>query len=276
MAAVDVKNIRPSFFTGFANHQYESKHPEYWQGLLGMWAPCLGVTGSKLYDFSGRNWHATINNYPTNQSWGLGKYGQCINTDGTSTNEWALASPHNIGTVHSFTAWIYTSFTNEEFILFGGQAWNDGGYLWWADYAGSANLYDVYYSGDGTTVGLEMTITNNTWHQIGISRNGTIIRWYLDGKYMGTDTLAADKAVDTFQYVHSLAADSTAYSFNGKISHAMLWNRTLRDSDFLFLQQHPLAPLELADVPMMDSGAAPPVGNAAIMTPNTGFWGPTF
>ena len=47
------QDYRPSFAQGFAHSAVESAYPELWRGLVGAWAPMLGVTGNRLLDWSG-------------------------------------------------------------------------------------------------------------------------------------------------------------------------------------------------------------------------------
>lgn len=44
----------PSWKQGFARSAAESRNPGLWKGLVGLWMPMLGPTGSTLFDLSGR------------------------------------------------------------------------------------------------------------------------------------------------------------------------------------------------------------------------------
>jgi hypothetical protein len=221
-------------------------------------------TGEKVYDVSGNNWNATIANFPGNQDWSLSEYGPSILGDNTNTNKIQLNLIKDIGTVHSFVAWIRLIDTAEEHLLFGGVAWNDGGYLWWGDYV-SPNVYNVYYSADGSSKGLQLTLTAATWYQVGISRNGTTVRWYVDGVQMGTDTLAANNSMDKMKYIIGLDTNSTAYNLDGDIDHAILWDVVLTDEEFarLYREQFPWFKDDILDV--YAPPAAAPAGGQVII-----------
>lgn len=54
-------NIRPSYRQGFARTAGESKYPNLWKGIAGIWAPFLGATGNKLLDWGGKHNTGTVN-----------------------------------------------------------------------------------------------------------------------------------------------------------------------------------------------------------------------
>ena len=50
----------PSYQRGYARSAEESRYPGLWKGLVGLWIPGLGPTGSTLRDVSGYGNHGTI------------------------------------------------------------------------------------------------------------------------------------------------------------------------------------------------------------------------
>ena len=57
-----MKPPTPNLSEGIARNFTESKYPNLWRGLVGLWVPSLGVQGMQLWDFSTNKNHAAMNN----------------------------------------------------------------------------------------------------------------------------------------------------------------------------------------------------------------------
>lgn len=60
------------------------KYPELWKGLVGAWSPCLGYTGSKLIDYSGRKNHGILVNMDPATDWVRTSKGWVLDFDNTT------------------------------------------------------------------------------------------------------------------------------------------------------------------------------------------------
>lgn len=76
--------LLPSYPNGFARCAAESENPDLWTGLVGLWAPYLGPTGSKLFDWSGRKNNGTLTNMDPGTDWVESPYGYALDFDGNN------------------------------------------------------------------------------------------------------------------------------------------------------------------------------------------------
>ena len=96
---------RPSW-QDFGTHD-ESAYPEFWDGVVGAWAPCLGPTGTRLHDLSRRNNWGTLTNMDAATDWTVsgGQYG--LDYDGT--DDWVSIpriSAYSSTQWRTLSAWI--------------------------------------------------------------------------------------------------------------------------------------------------------------------------
>ena len=67
----------------FATHD-ESEYPHLWRGVVGAWAPCLGPSGTRLHDHSGRaNW-GTLTNMDAATDWVVDGGQYALDFDGSN------------------------------------------------------------------------------------------------------------------------------------------------------------------------------------------------
>ena len=59
----------PSYKQGFARNATQSARPQDWKGLIGLWMPSLGPTGTKLFDLSGYGNHGTLTSMDPATDW---------------------------------------------------------------------------------------------------------------------------------------------------------------------------------------------------------------
>lgn len=95
-----------------------SRYPELWRGCVGAWAMCLGPTGSRLHDFSGRQNWGTLTNMDAATDWVVSGGRYALDFDGSNdeidygTNV-SLAGEKRV----SFSAWIYRATQGQVFAL---------------------------------------------------------------------------------------------------------------------------------------------------------------
>lgn len=72
--------IFPSY-ADYATHD-ESQFPELWSGCVGAWAPCLGASGTRLFDLSGRQNWGTLTNMDAATDWVVSGGQMALDFDG--------------------------------------------------------------------------------------------------------------------------------------------------------------------------------------------------
>lgn len=65
----------PQLKTGIARRASESLYPNLWRGLDASWAPCMGVTGATLEDYSGHHNESTLTGMDMATDWQPGRCG---------------------------------------------------------------------------------------------------------------------------------------------------------------------------------------------------------
>lgn len=111
--------MNPSY-QHYATHD-ESEYPELWDGCIGAWAPCLGPTGTRLHDLSGRSNWGTLTSMDAATDWVVdgGRFG----LDFDASNDYI-----NLGTAQFVTI---------------GQPYT---LSWWEKITSSANTYQSRFS----------------------------------------------------------------------------------------------------------------------------------
>jgi hypothetical protein len=66
------------------NTYSRSRYPGLWDGCVGAWCPSLGVTGSRLFDFSGRQNWGTLTNMDPATDWVVSSGGYALDFDGSN------------------------------------------------------------------------------------------------------------------------------------------------------------------------------------------------
>ena len=76
------KQTQPSYASGYAKSASESAKPHLWKGMVGAWAPNLGITGDTLRDISGKGSHASGDNFDVDTDWGMTEVGPALTMNG--------------------------------------------------------------------------------------------------------------------------------------------------------------------------------------------------
>jgi len=124
------------------------------------------------------------------------------------------------------------------------------------------------------------SIFDNTWHTIAGVYDGTAVKTFVDGVFhLSSAETGAIPSNSSPVGIGAYPSAPSILEFNGDIEYVYVYNRTLSTSEIVQLYREPFCmfdrdPIELWTGAM--GGGAPPVGNAGIMTCNTGFWGATY
>lgn len=224
----------------------ESAYPDLWDGVVGYWAPCLGPTGTRLFDVSRYNNWGTLTNMDPPTDWVIDGGQYALDFDGT--NDYTTGTPMQIYGTMNFTlaAWVWIYRT--------GQGGSDGlfpvmtqkaasasaagcGMVYW--YSGANAGKFLFSTANGASASEPTTSSAasivNSWafvvlvRKAGITNNGTC---YVNGvEFPLASSLTILDVTTTTPF--RLAADGGGPFRLGRIivSDAIGWNRALTPNE---------------------------------------------
>ncbi len=231
-----MNGVNPSFFTGFAHSPGESKYPEYWKGLIGLWAPFLGVQGSKLFDLSGNGNHGAL-------SGGYVWSGEHLVCTAASDPLAELAKTEilTVGTI------VFGARNADGSVCGDKDTAATENYIW--PRQGSYLRIRDNAAGDAQHNNITDFTGEHVW---ALSWDGTNSRSYKDGILQQTVALGG-----AFHLSDILAGyNLTSFDYDGNLKFLYAYSRVLTASELAFLRNH--SPLKLADIPV--GKAAAPIG----------------
>jgi hypothetical protein len=250
---------------------------EHWSkdGLVGCWLMNEG-SGNKVYDLSGNRHDGTLTNGPT---WKSGKHG--------STIDFVAASSHYIdcgnrakldltGDLTFVIACRQDFGSNGHYFLLDKASYNSAGYELWRD-NGNKFRFRTHSAGNASTYTATNYSTAGVNLQIAVVKNGTSVNFYVNGVddtgTAGTHIIAAPTG-DNFIIG---AQQAIANEWDGLIEYVYVYDYALTASEIQDLYIDPFCMIYTPEQLSLYGGyVTPVVGNAGIMTLNTGLWGPTF
>ena len=152
--------------------------------------------------FGDSNFYDWKNNQYLTAGAGIAASGNAKNTPnsasfsgGTSNQPLSLASDNNLILSGDFTieGWVYPSTTNGNYTILGSNYAGPGGtsiihYFQIGNSSnGSANRWVMYNGSVYNTATASVTMTANTWYYVVASRQGSTLRFYMNGTKVGTD-----------------------------------------------------------------------------------------
>ncbi len=152
-------------------------------GLIGYWSFDENTGTSTVYDRSGNGYDGTMDTTMTEDDWVPGKFGSALDFDGNNDN--VTVNDNNqldITGNFSVSAWVRRDAGAGAYILSKTSTSGSGGY---GVLIGSAG--EVYCRTDNGTSNtdsytpISMISANSIWHHVGVVRNGTSCRVYIDG-----------------------------------------------------------------------------------------------
>jgi len=248
------------------------------QGLVGCWLMNEGGESTQVFDLSENGNHGVPSN--TVWTWTFGKYGSAIKVVETGaaiavgSRCLATFTHYTIESRVKLTALVdyngiykrsqsYTTSgtTNIEVFV------NSGGRIYvYHDRGGSAN---IGYTGINAVAAGVSTHIVVTW-------NGSVWAFYVNGVLISHSISGTPVNPPTGQpsfICHGASNDS----LHGDCEWMRIYDNAKTASEIALLHREPFCMVERkARTALMSGYAVPLVGNAGIMTTNTGFWGPTF
>ena len=224
--------VRPSYATGFAQWPGMSEYPHLWRGLVGAWCPPLGMTGSRLLDWSGKGIHGTL---VGNTAWVPGKFGPCLSFDGTDDYVDVGANTNNLGISNDLN---YTVAVTAK----------------WPSYGAPGDQRPLVSSYFGVSYSLRIVEGADSAHGVvrlvhddAILSSGVLVAgpwYYIVQTYRGSDHFAeiyidgvlsnSGTVNDAFllgTYPVFIGYDNVVKFWNGLINDVMIFNRALSASE---------------------------------------------
>jgi hypothetical protein len=250
------------------------------KNLVGCWLMNEG-SGDKVYDLSGNNKTGT---FFGDTHFVPGKFGPCINLDGDGDYVGIadLSSPLET-TNFSVCLWLQNDLTDADGKsrpILSNFAGTDSFEITWM----GAGAYDEQFCArlynSTPTLHSVYSLQNDIdtdWHFIAVTLDGSYLTLYKDGILQNATAFSG--SVRNGENTYRIGSDGSANYWTGSIDVLSIYNRTLSPSEIVELYREPFCMLDYEPIELWAAatiGGAPPVGNVGIMTPNTGYWGPTF
>ena len=266
---------------------YHNKPPMGWpldlsepinDGLVGYWYMPEG-SGNKVFDLSENGYGM---GFVASPIWTSGKHGSAILFNGSTqylSRNFAFVNAVPLTVV----AWAYTNATGSNQSIF---SITDTNTLFDHFRLQRRALNDKIIaltndSGGSSFSEYPVAPAINTWFQaaaVFAAANSRIV--YVDGIAATEETTSRTPNtgnVDITTIGSSFYDSIIKLPWSGKIGMVMLYNRALPASEIALLHRFPFYGfLNPDEIPVLDQYYTVGVGNAGIMTTNTGYWGPTF
>lgn len=236
----------PSFSTGFAKTKGESLYPDLWDGLVGLWSPEMGKQGDRLYDWSGRAHHGTLNSMDASTDYIGGKYGYALNFDGSNDNITTNNIPeiNTVSQTMTVMFWVRTTANSNNCIL----SYDNNDSLSpssdWYIYTPANLTYGGFCDSNERASGV--AINDGKWHHCCIVARQTSTEFWMDGILRSSATGLTHKSSPGSDYTTShtfrFADNSNVSHFPGDLGEVRLYNRDLTGSQIRrsYLGQSPL------------------------------------
>lgn len=182
-----------------------SRYPELWRGCVGAWAMCLGPTGTRLHDFSGRQNWGTLTNMDAATDWVVSGGQYALDFDGV--DDYTTITSHNafdISNIKTISAWInpvaFDGASSATDIIAKDAAIRDWSLTAYDTGLGQSTAtisFSVFGSSGGylwRRTDSEVLVTNK-WQHVAFTYDGAIstinMRLFLDGNLQATSDLSS-------------------------------------------------------------------------------------
>jgi hypothetical protein len=239
----------PSYSQGFAS-KGRLACPRLWQGLVGLWVPGLGPTGSRLPDQSGYAGHGTLANMDPAGDWVAAPPGWMLDYDGTNDYvDCGPASATNLTGNFTLAVWACSS-----------AAWNPAN----GKYRPLATRNAIFQSGyglhiyerissaqvclEGWSRGTGQTIvshlvtglwvTGRTYH-VAVVLAGSTLALYWDGRQVASNGSAALPGSNSGPLRIGHGNSALYLPWPGRIGTVAVWSRGLGAAEIRRLYEDP-------------------------------------
>ena len=232
----------PSFAQGFARSKYEAAYPNLWDGLLGAWIPCLGVSGqTSLFDVSGRGQHGVIDT--SKVVWSVGDNGTELDFDGVDDNNAPVDLP-------------LIEYPTTKFTLSGRMKINDVAAnstliaiadssvpAEFADMGATTTVYRSHLRNGGNSQATGGSIATGDWVNMAAAVDVDVDEntLYVDGELITTNTTATNETTYDRCWLGAKADSTPASYLDGGVAIAAIHKRRLSHVEIRLLHDDPLA-----------------------------------
>jgi len=246
------------------------------QGIVGLWLFNEG-SGGQVFDLSRNNNTGAFGAGAASPTWSSGKFGSALSFDGGDYVNCGNNPSLDISTYLSGSAWVYLLADTTGYIA----CKRDGDTCSWGIYYSNATKgLHLFGSDNISMVDSVQTLSLLQWYHVVWVMSGTTGYIYIDGVLDSSDTIAAvslESAIRVIIGARWNVYPDVSININAIIDHLNIYNHTRNASEIALLYREPFCMFERkARTALLSGYTIPPVGNAGIMTPNTGYWGPTF
>lgn len=238
----------PSYKRGFARHVGESAYPALWRGLIGLWSPELGPTGTVLYDHSGHQNDGTISVTTLSATWRPWKEGQTwclhmpVTTDVVTVPHADILNPSGAITVLCRLNPNGSYGTGARLVE---KELNTSYALMYAAASQSLRFGMDSNSDNANTVEATNAINQTAWSSVVGTWDEVTLRLYVNGRELANQGWVNTVTGDTGDLTFFKDQDSTANSINGLLGQVAIWDRALTPVEIRLLSARPMALLQL-------------------------------
>ena len=214
----------------------DSAYPELWDGCVGAWAPCLGPTGTRLHDNSGRQNWGTLTNMDAATDWVVDGGHYALDFDGT--NDYVSIGKSDVyltsGPI-SICGWCKTSASDSQNAIISSATANGI----FSNFTVSVNFFsngrlDFWQQAGGPFLSSAVAVNDGNWFFWCVTRGPQSTTIYINGRFSSS---AANSIVYENQANQELAIGRFG-AFNGyyspmRIYEVAIWHRTLSALDIL-------------------------------------------
>jgi len=243
----------PSYETGFAPRDGAPAYPGLRKGLVGAWAPALGMTGGKLRDISGRGNDGTLTNMDPATDWSRNEGRLGLDFTSATPNEFVKITGSPVsGSQNRTLIALFNCRSNVGANGNGVASMDDGGYVTvgarWSCKITDGSLR-IEVNGGGYDTSLSPSL--NEWHLAAYVLEGTTLgdHWfYLDGlTESATGSLTINTGLNDLYLGAWSALGINGKSLEGHLALCLLYDRALSVEMIRRIDADPLAPLRLRD-----------------------------
>jgi hypothetical protein len=223
-----------------------SRYPRLWDGCVGAWCPSLGHTGSRLFDYSGRQAWGTLTNTASDTIWTTNGGGLALNMDGVDDyvggfgTDLAFASGNDRNI--SMSCWFRT--TDTEYALIS-RAANASGSCRYSLASNASSEFYLFVAGTTPEGFLVLqsgvTVNDGVWHHVGATIAGSgACEIYVDGVRKNTG-IAPVTTVQNYLFLLGKYNDASGLdsgniiNFSGQMDDIRMYTRILHPEEFRIL-----------------------------------------
>lgn len=234
----------PSWHNNYARNATQSRFPDLWDELKGLWVPALGPTGTVLRDMSHGGNHGALIAMDAATDWTVTPMGYSLDFVAGSSQYVNVGRPHiPVDSLVSIVAWVNTTDLTISEAVFG---WR----------------FSFKFGIEGNVAGDPLRFTNfgvidvdsassgisaNTLIHIAFTYDKKNVVFYLNGKHLSTSAQTGTIGTSDGDYFIGAYNDEgvPGDSWSGKVLSLGYYARALNPDQVFTLYRNPYAPLLL-------------------------------